>query len=362
MKRKAFTLVELMVVITVIAILMATAFKLAGMGGDQSRRSTTVKRIQCMHNALSGYYAAFGSYPPVKLHAAQNIYLKIENGQQDLDGATIGSVKWANVKAALMAQPVAAAWPFPTSDEGRIKRISEELRRKASSSDRAYREFAKRQALRDGFTALTSPNAQLGGKLKESVDFNEAPIFRFGLMSYLLPRYLFMTKGDPELYGLPQWEYNNDVQKRAYGNGRDAYSWLDMRRDVLNGNSGLVAMLPSQSVCARWMPNLRDIVHGGKTFFGIDTSVGGSPVNDNNPYITLYCPTKNRAQQYVLDSATVEDGWQRELYYFSPQPYQDYRLWSAGANGRTFAPWVDLSTLDSATRAEVAAWMADDIE
>ena len=59
---------------------------------------------------------------------------------------------------------------------------------------------------------------------------------------------------------------------------------------------------------------------------------------------------------------TVLDGWGNDFYYYSPQPFQSYRLWSAGPDGKTFPPWVPLSTLKTdGDRKTAANWMADDI-
>ena len=64
---------------------------------------------------------------------------------------------------------------------------------------------------------------------------------------------------------------------------------------------------------------------------------------------------------YILDGMTIIDGWGRELYYYSAPPYQSYRLWSAGPNGRTFPPWYDLNSLDSSARKVVTTWTKDDL-
>ena len=61
----------------VIVSLMAIVFRLTGIAGSASKRETTVYRMQCLENCLSGYYAVFGSYPPVPLQgASRNIYRK----------------------------------------------------------------------------------------------------------------------------------------------------------------------------------------------------------------------------------------------------------------------------------------------
>ncbi len=51
-----------------------------------------------------------------------------------------------------------------------------------------------------------------------------------------------------------------------------------------------------------------------------------------------------------------------DLFYYSPPPYQSYRLWSAGPNQKTIPPWVDLnSSVMSQYRTTAAEWMEDDV-
>ena len=57
----------------------------------------------------------------------------------------------------------------------------------------------------------------------------------------------------------------------------------------------------------------------------------------------------------------MRDGWDNELYYYSPEPYQSYVLWSAGANGRTFPPWISREKLPSDANRCVGYWVRDDI-
>ena len=79
MKRKGFTLIELLVVVVILATLMGIVFRLAGCGDESRKRTKTVQRLQRVENALSGYYAAYGTYPPVPLHGSRSIYLKTNN-------------------------------------------------------------------------------------------------------------------------------------------------------------------------------------------------------------------------------------------------------------------------------------------
>jgi hypothetical protein len=86
----------------------------------------------------------------------------------------------------------------------------------------------------------------------------------------------------------------------------------------------------------------------------------------NNVNIQLFTPGgydqgSSSGNQYVLDAVTVKDGWGNEFYYYSPPPYQTYVLWSAGANEKTFPPWVPRDSLDSKANECVALWVEDDI-
>ena len=78
-KSRGFTLIELLIVTVVIATLMAIVFRLAGSGGESTARAKTLARLQKLSNALSGYYAAFGSYPPVPLQGrSRDIYREVD--------------------------------------------------------------------------------------------------------------------------------------------------------------------------------------------------------------------------------------------------------------------------------------------
>ena len=105
--KSGFTLIELLVVTVVVVSLMAVVFRLSGIAGNTSNRETTVHRLQCLENCLSGYYAVFGSYPPVPLQgASRDIYRKAMGNGVQSDSETESRLVWNNVKAACLAQPV----------------------------------------------------------------------------------------------------------------------------------------------------------------------------------------------------------------------------------------------------------------
>ena len=71
--KRAFTLIEMLIVVAVMVTLMSMVFRLTSIGGSATARNVTVSRLQRLENCLSGYYAAFGTYPPVKLHGTRDI-------------------------------------------------------------------------------------------------------------------------------------------------------------------------------------------------------------------------------------------------------------------------------------------------
>ena len=115
------------------------------------------------------------------------------------------------------------------------------------------------------------------------------------------------------------------------------------------------------------MPNLERICTANEDWEFFGTRIRATQRIDGALSIysvpTPYSPNGRGsvAQQYVLDEITVRDGWGRELFYYSPPPHQTYRVWSSGADGMTFPPWVDLNGLNATERTLALSWMKDDI-
>ena len=376
--KRAFTLVELLIVVVVIVTLSSIVFKLGAISGDTEKRNTTVARMQRLENCISGYYAAFGSYPPVKLHGSRNIYYEVNAygiQQTKNKNPQDGRFDWKSVDAACRSQPIAMNFPFPASMHGYVKEVSRLLKElhDAGGEDNA---FAENPALANLFDALED-SSMLNAK-KDYSSWAECQIFRFGLMSYLLPRFVVMMgHNDVDLYRrFAQWNNNNQMPCR-FEDGAPYSDWGELNDDVMNsGDLWKVEAMPSQAVTARWMPNLEGILCCEKpnmTVFGVKVcGEAGRNVSPQNPHPTLYSAADSQgsggggSQQYALDGITCKDGWGSEFYYYSVPPYQSYRLWSAGPNGRTFPPWISQeemasdSTL-SAHRNEIMNALADDI-
>ena len=391
MKKNGFTLIELLIVTVVIVTLMGIVFRLAGVGGDSRAKANTIKRLQRIENAISGYYAAYGSYPPVPLQGrSRDINVKVNDlGVQyppdETESVTLSpKLKlpsqnlnetekriWRQIDAACRAQPVAVLYPFFMVGD------------KKSDDEKTIQAVRSTKGGRTGFSPLRNP----GGVHYDEPNWHQVNLFQFGLLSFLLPRYQFMLRGDSNFYKARngQWRANNQLPCQV-DTGEQFKSWAgdsDSVQDYLYGSgangqkAALVASLPSQAVCARWMPNFEGIITGGLDFYGVDTSDGDrhyltGEIYDGVPgdrkWVRL-CSNEGyegASADYVLNGMTIADGWDHEFYYYSEAPYQSYRLWSAGPNGVTFPPWLDRETIErdmggrSALEA-VAKWTKDDI-
>lgn len=386
--KKAFTLIELMIVIAVMAILMGLVFRLSSTGTDSHKRTVTIMRLQKLENCLSGYYAAFGSYPPVKTHGSRDIYSSVDGHGIQEDNVNDGIWNWTEigehneqrawnqVEAACKSQPVDCRFPFPEGYENLVRLVSDEMKRRAGSEDDRYKAFFededRKRRLMAGFDDGVS-NLGRYSSLKDKMDWRNVQLFKFGLLSYLLPRYLVMMNG-PEVFfqEYAQWTGNNVMPCDPFtGKSFETQGgWRGVRDRASVGKEGTrdyasVANIPSQAVCARWMPNLKNICSVNRpdnlVLFGVDIKADGNVLDVDNAAIEIFSTTKSASNQYVLDGITVRDGWRNEFYYYSPSPFQRYTLWSAGPNGRTFPPWIDRKSLNSRANQCVGKWISDDI-
>lgn len=386
--RSGFTLIELLVVTVVVVSLMAVVFRLSGVAGNTSSRETTVHRLQRLENCLSGYYAAFGSYPPVPLQgASRNIYRKVDANhstiQTDDDDVESGLV-WDSVRAACMAQPVAAMYPPPFGYEKRYATYKRAVQ--AAYNAGIYSgssETHVKDLLSMNWLSLESPGFL--NPYQNEIDCRRLILFRYGLMSFLLPRYRFMlacaksgsadgaeSEGafNESIDNYRQWTAFNQLPPRM-DTGIAYETWSDFCDIIGTENDWQIDLIPSQAACSRWIPNLQGIVAGpAHAFFGVNIAGPGSgiPEVEGAGGFVLYGAggsNKSGSSGYPLLSLTVHDGWGRDFYYYSPAPYQTYVLWSAGENGMTFPPWVDMEQFkadNSDDYSKALTWMADDIK
>lgn len=374
--KKGFTLVELLIVVVILVTLMTMTFRLGNISSESEKRSKTIARIQRLENALSGYYAAFGMYPPVKQHNSPNVFLKVDgNGRQSEDDEST-TISPGQAIAACRAQPMGCEFPFHSSMSDVIKAKSE-----AIPSELGV-------VFDDGYT--DNPGRHMN---RDSAAWSKTRLFKFGVMSYLLPRYLFMMNGQKEFFngGYKQWSDNNIEPCDALTG--EKMSWQRVRDNTGQGSNDnntkrdflSVANVPSQSVCARWMASLEKSLYttGERSFFGVRVDCGNDDFMDvvsESSFVPfpievdglvagktsrIYYPDNSyegsTANGYILDFITMNDGWLNELFYYSPAPYQTYVVWSAGPNGKTFPPWISRDKLSAADNKNIGAWIADDI-
>ncbi len=385
--KSGFTLIELLIVTVVVVSLMAIVFRLSGIAGGATDRQETVSRMQRLENCLSGYYAAFGSYPPVPLQgASRNIYRKVDEAhptiQTDDDEIDDSELDAKRVRAACMAQPVAAMFPPPNGYEAKYEafRNSVQLAYDAGVYSGSDEQNVQRLL---GMTWQSLENPGFLNRYQNETDAKRLSLFRYGLMSFLLPRYRFMLdcakggqSGNTEAFNnaidrYRQWTEFNPLPPRM-DSGIAYESWKAFCDEMGGDNDWQIDLIPSQAACARWMPNLQGIVQGRQiTLFGVKigvSSTGGLPEVKNAGSFTLYSAggsSSSGNSGYPLNSMTVKDGWGNDFYYYSPAPYQTYVLWSAGPNEKTFPPWVDMEQFksDHSDHYQTAIqWMADDIK
>jgi hypothetical protein len=377
----------MLIVVVVLVTLMTMTFRLSSLGGDSWRHNKTVARLQRLENCLSGYYAAFGTYPPVALHGSRNPWLVVsshgiqnDEGTENMDifgwdpaqfrsgsRPEAESRAWDQVEAACRAQPVDCCFPFPERYSDYVEAKSEQLKEYVNTEKVSER---MKQVFSAGFDDGVSKNLGRFSQYQDKSEWKDLQLFKFGLMSYLLPRYLVMMNSNESIYeDYDQWIGNNPLPSNAL-TGLSFNSWREVCRKAKSDNKSdlaAVANIPSQAVCARWMANLEGSVntaHGSLSVFGV--SVAASGENSFNPHsLHVYSPggfdNDSTANQYILDSCTVWDGWDNDFFYYSPAPYQTYILWSAGKNGRTFPPWIVREGLNSTANACIGAWTEDDI-
>lgn len=392
--KRGFTLIEMLIVVVVLAALMGIVVKIASNNKDIEAKLVTITRLQRLENCLSGYYAAYGGYPPVALHGSRDIYRKVAGDGVQLASGDRNEGIWGNpyeawkqVKAACLSQPVACNFPLEdtTGVQQHVDEISDMFRQLVESADEdAVVEDAEKYLA--GFNGLGSGSPSVGelNRKKNVTEWESLKLFKFGLMSYLLPRYIIMTGANKEFYTYAQWVENNE-------NPSDPFNGLPMNWDEVNelakeGTSGAnkLGSISSQRVCSRWLPNLEKTCCTFQTIdvFGIDITAkkkmyekaflgyrieeDGTKIGTINPPLDgfIYTPSGKQndyRDQYLLHFVTVQDGWDQDFYYYSPSPHQRYQLWSAGPNARTFPPWVARESLPANANEIIHKWTNDDI-
>lgn len=295
--RAAFTLIELMVVVVVIGILIASVFRLARLAGESAKRAVTVARIERLQNALAGYYAEYGVYPPVK-----PVWKEI-----DVKGKG---------KEEVMYQPVRFA--FPNDNHPSVNRFINDL---------CERYWPKMKPIplnaNDAFHGQSPP-------LSDVEKNGDGRVFDFGLLSFLLPRI--------EVAGNAASDFYVEGKQWAEQNKADPDDG-DRKREC--------------NACRRWLPHLEGCLCGAPTILG-DKKLNAP--KSGGYHLSGPWTRRGSGEKYVLLMITVKDGWGHELRYHSAPPHQSYRIWSAGPDGRTWENPFTPSRLDTEKK-----WTADDV-
>jgi len=415
---RGFTLIEMMIVVALIATLMTIVLRLSTVSQDESKRNTTVVRLASLENCLSGYYAAYGSYPPVQLHNSRDINQEADpygvhsSGKKsslDLWGWDVQKFRrdiaaygystqqderdaWSQVETACKAQPLSLETPDPDTEglDDAFDSLIEVVRKHMNSGE--YKNYPKNpkdrsyQIWKNGFTTIY---ANLGS-VDNEINWRDAQICKFGLMSYLLPRYQAMMGWRDVMFDgegnsvFDQWNSNNGAVPHDPFTG-DERTWKEINEKVREANRSTgsarrralayLESIPSEAATSRWLPNLEkacksdmsDLSYfgipinaiGSGDMFNVSSDKGSSP-----PNIRCYSPEGGESGRnlYHLNQITVCDGWGTEFFYYSAAPYQSYQIWSAGKNQRTFPVWIPRQQLESdSARKCVAVWTEDDI-
>jgi len=392
--KRGFTLIELMIVIAVIVTLMAITFRLGSIGAESGARTTTITRMQRLENCLSGFHAAFGCYPPVKLHGNRSF----EGQEESINWGNEGQA-WKWVQKICKTQPIACRFPLPGYMSDSIKETSDLIAEAVGSGE--YEDVFNSEDMRNWASSgfRSAGDASVEGRLqafKNSVLWDELRLFQFGVMSYLLPRYIIMMGGGKNADGedsfkfedYAQWSQNNQRPCDPFTGSdvewRTVYQWIQAYREKEDSgidSEGAVKfqMIPSQAVCARWLPNLENLCYSSTRFppiFGVNVIDSSGTVFSGimgaSQKLEFIVPRIRAAtfspdgdgsyrDQYVLGELTVYDGWNDEFYYYSRAPYQSYTLWSAGPDSKTFPPWIAEDKLSSQEIELKAKWTKDDI-
>lgn len=328
--RQGFTLVELMIVIAVIGLLAAIVFKLMGSTSEKNRVAKTVARIERIQNALSAYYAEYGSYPPVSQFECPD---PEQEWPDDNPTGDPRPVSFSSDTAARAAHSQSMAFEYPP-DESQENEI-----------DLAFN------------GQVRSAGIVLGGMdLRASTDdgnYLKTQLFKFGLLSYLLPK--------------AHIAWGASTSSDRYESLFKSRLWSKNDPAKVGGVANLLAtqMALEKQTHARWLPNFEKIVCNAP-----DTEIMGVWLRSDENWVNhsgvnsgingAFRPRmRGTSTKFAVTFVTVVDGWNNELYYYSPPPYQTYRIWSSGPDAKTFPPWIPIDAKDDFKKA--AGWTEDDI-
>lgn len=338
-RASAFTMIEMLIVVSIVGMLLAGVFKLISLAGEHTKRATTVQRIQRLEYALAEYKSIYGHYPPVAQYTNPDPY----KGDESENLVDRPFSKWpdaptltnTNANRAAKAQPVAFWYPS-------AQRLNDYI------------------ALIYKDSGYLSANEMIGGnRTNTKPEWYQTRVFKFGVLSYLLPRLEVMGSvgeimADGE-YGPKQnffyWEQWKQNNNGAYPGKKGSMEALYKEEKMAAGR--ILHFL--EKTISNWS-NSRS---GNGYLMG---ELLTPPDEDGTRPSFVHAEGDTR---YVLSYVTIKDGWGNDLYYYSAPPYSSYKVWSAGPNGNTFPASINLKTLAHSDHKEdlgiIADWIKDDI-
>lgn len=279
-RRRGFTLIEMLVVLLIIAILSGMVFALMGLVGPAGDKADTVRRVEMLANAIEEFRAEYGKYPPVPQYGGQ--------------------------------QPVRYEWPILNngiilpSDDGRQYGLSD-----GDANSIVNGTFDKWKGL---------PEDERSDAYAKG---DGARLFTFGLASFLIRRYEPREADE----GTELWDpvYGTDppapYQEKGFGMAAPLV--------VFKGPDPIDPMGRAYSV--QWYD------HND----GYEDKAADKRATDRMKYYVLkagphrdWTDRDYGSLRYRNRYLTFRDAWRRELRYESHPPYDSYRLWSLGPDGK----------------------------
>lgn len=271
MKRSGFTIIEMLVVVIIIAILAGLVFKMIGAGGASSDVAKARRQVEMLANACEEYRAEYGRYPPV--------------------------ARYYDKEFKKLIQPVVYGYPGRGWLGGKNQSsVAEQL------------------------------NAIPRTKFEEYNIKNdkEAYVFKFGLLSFLVPR----IEGHAEM--APKEFFDNKTTVSD-----DQHHWLSQNSKKTDSDQKHLSELQSigrrpsdwnYSDYCRKEDNPRDLRVAKKI-----APLLKDMLRDNDP--SHVDPYGNFAT-YTNRHVRIVDPWGHSLRYESDPPFETFRVWSRGPDGK----------------------------
>ncbi|MBM4143078.1 MAG: type II secretion system protein [Lentisphaerae bacterium] len=174
MKKRGFTLIEMLMVIVVIGILSGIVFKLFSMVTRKGQESETIRRLECIANALNEYFVEYGQYPPAvnMTYICENTGLQHPNFRdiflpQNPDWKDNTLFDYTGLVAWLWPRdnpPNAAAWPrlpgYSIKHKENVQYIGDSARDQAAKE--RWARFLEEVPLSSGKQAILNNNVSDG--------------------------------------------------------------------------------------------------------------------------------------------------------------------------------------------------------